>query len=176
MKIGIFGGSFNPIHRGHISLAQGILRSGMIDEVWFMVSPHNPLKQQSDLMPDAERLALVQRAVEGKEGLRASDFEFRLPKPSYMYITLRRLQESYPDCEFTLLIGADNWLCFDRWKEYREILQRYPIIIYPREGYPIDQSTLPASVKYLSLPLYNISSTQIRQMIARGEDVSEFVP
>lgn len=176
MKIGIFGGSFNPIHKGHISLAQGILQSGLVDEVWFVVSPHNPLKQQSDLMPDEKRFDLVQRAVAGLQGLKASDFEFHLPKPSYMYITLRKLQEAYPNDEFTLLIGADNWHCFDRWKEYDEILLHYNIIIYPRQGYPVDGHELPSNVTYLPLPLYNISSTQIRQMMARGEDVSELVP
>lgn len=176
MRIGIFGGSFNPIHNGHIHLAKGIMQSGLIDELWFMVSPHNPLKQQADLMPDAQRYQTVSDAVRNIPHVKASDFEFHLAKPSYTYITLRKLCQAYPNDEFIIIIGADNWACFDKWKEYKEILSKYNIIIYPRDGYEINENTLPPSVTYLNLPLYNISSTQIRDMIKRGEDVSKYIP
>lgn len=176
MRIGVFGGSFNPIHNGHIHLAKGIMQSGLIDELWFMVSPHNPLKQQADLMPDDERYKAVYRAVSNMPHVKASDFEFHLAKPSYTYITLRKLCQTYPNDEFVIIIGADNWACFDKWKEYEEILSNYKIIIYPREGYEIDTKTLPPSVTYLNLPLYNISSTQIRHMIKQGQDISKYIP
>lgn len=175
MTIGIFGGSFNPIHVGHINLAKGIMQTGLIDELWFMVSPHNPLKEESSLMPDKERFELVCKAVEKIKGVKASDFEFHLRKPSFMYLTLRKLYEEYPQHDFVLVIGADNWLCFDKWKEYEEILSNHKIIIYPRKGYEIDKQSLPENVTFLDLPLYDISSTQIRQMIARGEDVSKLI-
>jgi len=176
VRIGIFGGSFNPIHNGHIALAKGIMKTGLIDELWFIVSPHNPLKKQSGLMPDEERLQLVNNAVKDIPGVKASDFEFNLPKPSYMYYTLEQLQLSYPDDSFTLIIGADNWECFEKWKNYQQIINTYPIIIYPRQGYDIDAATLPDSVTFVNLPLYNISSTQIREMIKQGKDVSHLVP
>ncbi len=175
-KIGVFGGSFNPIHIGHIAIAKAVRDSGMVDEVWLMVSPRNPLKDQSSLMDDSERLARVRKAVEHLNGIRACDFEFSLPRPSYTYITMEKLEQSYPSFSFSLLIGADNWVHFHFWRNHDLLLQRYPIIIYPRQGYKIDTATLPPTVSYIDMPLINVSSTQIRQMLANGEDVSKFLP
>ena len=163
VSIAIFGGSFNPVHYGHVAIAKSVVESGLVDEVWLMVSPRNPLKEESDLMPDDQRLALVRKAVEGIEGVKACDFEFHMPKPSYTYLTLRRLRKAYPDVEFSLLIGADNWLIFEKWKNAEEILLSTPIIIYPRKGSEIDVATLPPNVTFLDMPLYNISSTEIRK-------------
>lgn len=176
MKIGIFGGSFNPIHNGHVQLAKNIIASGMIDELWFMVSPHNPLKKESGLLPDTTRLTLAIKALDGIKGVRVSDFDFSLPKPSYMYNTLNKLQERYPLDEFVLIIGADNWLCFDKWKKHSEIIRKHKIIIYPRKDCEIDIYSLPAGITYLNMPLYNISSTQIREMEQAGKDISGLVP
>jgi len=176
MRIGIFGGSFNPIHKGHVAIAQSVLKSSLVDEVWLMVSPRNPLKEENSLMPDRLRLQMARRAVKDLPGVKACDFEFHLPKPSYTYITLRRLREAYPDHQFTLVMGADNWQRLSLWRNHEELLANYPIIVYPRKDSPIDTSALPPTVHYVEMPLYNISSTQIREALARGEDVSEFVP
>ena len=176
MTIGIFGGSFNPIHKGHVAIAKGVLASGLVDEVWLMVSPRNPLKEESDLMPDQERLRLVRRALKGLKGIKASNFEFSLPKPSYTYVTMQRLEEAYPHHRFALIMGGDNWQRFHLWRNHEQLLADYPIIVYPRQGSSIDPTTLPPSVSYVDLPLYNISSTQVRQGLAKGEDVSHLLP
>lgn len=171
IRTGIYGGSFNPIHLGHTGLGEWLCRHGWVDELWFLVSPLNPLKAgvQEQLLDDETRLHLAQLAVEGKPMLQASDFEMHLPRPSYMVNTLAALTEAYPDRAFTLIIGADNWQCFHLWKDYDFILQNYPIIIYPRQGYSINTATLPPNVKIATdAPLFDISSTQIRQQIAQG--------
>ena len=131
-KVGIFGGSFNPIHLGHTALAAAICDRGLVDEVWFMVSPQNPFKVDEELLDEQRRLAMVRLAVAGDERLRASDFEFTLPRPSYTSVTLRALTDAYPDTEFSLIIGEDNWDAFDRWHEADYILKHHPIIVYPR--------------------------------------------
>ena len=132
-KVGIFGGSYNPIHIGHLALANYLCEFGDLDEVWFMVSPQNPFKaHSSDLWDDNLRLELVRLAVEDYPKLQASDFEFHLPRPSYTIHTLDALQEAYPDHEFSLIIGEDNWQCFGRWYRGEEIARETPIIVYPR--------------------------------------------
>ena len=176
IKTGIFGGSFNPIHNAHIALARKIKELAGLDEVWFVVSPHNPLKDADGLMPDDLRLQMVREALQGENGLVASDYEFRLPRPSYMLHTLQSMSRDYPDREFSLIIGADNWSCFNRWMGYKEILANYNIYVYPRKGSVVDASALPPNVKLLDTGLYNLSSTQIRQLIREGKTVAEFVP
>lgn len=176
MKIGIFGGSFNPVHNGHIALASKIRELAKLDEVWFVVSPHNPLKNADSLMSDEDRLEMVRLAVEGIEGLVASDYEFHLPQPSYMLHTLQCLRKDYPEDSFSLVIGADNWACFDRWFGYKEIISGFQIIIYPRKGTDIDISLLPPSVKLLDIRLYNISSTEIRQKLMDRKSIDGLVP
>jgi len=189
MNIGLFGGSFNPIHNGHVRLAKALLQEAGLDEVWFMVSPQNPFKQNQQLLDDNKRFRLVQIALKDEPHLEACDFEFNLPKPSYTWNTLQALQEAYPEDQFTILIGGDNWAAFDKWYRYEDILQRYPIVVYPREGseikvsgfeYPPTPNTQhPApvpNIKIVKTPLINISSTQIRQRIQAGKSVRGLVP
>ena len=175
IKTGIFGGSFNPIHKGHTALAQQIIAQNLVDELWFIVSPQNPLKTDSSLMDDDLRLEMVKTATEGMNQVSASDFEFHLPRPSFMYQTLCELEKSYPDRSFVLIIGADNWALFDKWFRYKDILAQWPIIIYPRESYPIDETSLPGNVTFIDCPLYPISSTEIRQHLANGKSVSKWL-
>lgn len=175
-RTGIFGGSFNPIHNAHIALARKIKNLAALDEVWFVVSPHNPLKNADRLMPDEMRLQMVRDALCHEDGLKASDYEFRLPRPSYMLNTLRSLDRDYPDRDFALIIGADNWLCFDRWFGYKEILDSYSIYVYPRDGAEIDKDALPENVELLDTGLFNISSTQVRKLLSEGKPIDEYVP
>lgn len=176
-RIGIYGGSFNPIHTGHISLAQHILSAARLDGVWLVVSPQNPLKAgNGSLIDDEVRLRLARKALEGVSGISVSDSEFHMPRPSYMWHTLRHLSETNPDVSFTLIIGADNWLDFDRWYRSRDIIAAYNVIIFPREGYPVDATKLPQGVCLVNTPLFPISSTEIRQKVARGESITGLVP
>lgn len=169
----MFGGSFDPIHIGHTALAEAVLRENLADEVWFMVSPLNPHKQGQGLTPEDTRLAMVQLAIGDEARFKASDFEFSLPRPSYTLNTLRALEEAYPQRQFLLLIGADNWAKFDRWYCGDKIIEHYLIIVYPRDNQ--QQPTLPRGVTWLLSPLCDVSSTQVRRMAARGEDFSAFV-
>lgn len=176
IKTGIYGGSFNPIHNGHIALARHLLHEAELDEIWFVVSPQNPFKVQQQLLADDKRLLLVRKALAPYPQLVASDFEFSLPRPSYMWHTLQGMSAQWPDRELHLIIGADNWLCFDRWYHADDIRRTYPIIIYPRQGYDITPADLPQGVRLVNTPLYNVSSTEIRADIAAGRDVSGKVP
>lgn len=176
IKTGIYGGSFNPIHNGHIALARHLLQEAELDEIWFVVSPQNPFKVQQQLLADDKRLLLVRQALAPYPQLVASDFEFSLPRPSYMWHTLQGMSAQWPDRELHLIIGADNWLCFDRWYHADDIRRTYPIIIYPRKGYDITAADLPQGVRLVNTPLYNVSSTEIRADIAAGRDISGKVP
>lgn len=165
-RTGIYGGSFNPIHAAHLSLARSLINQGMLDELWYVVSPQNPFKQAAtDLLPDEVRLHLTRLAVADEPGIKVSDVEMHLPRPSYMANTLAVLREKHPDREFILVIGADNWLAFERWYHWQEILARHSVIVYPRPGYPIDAATLPPNVTLADTPLMDISSTDIRKRI-----------
>lgn len=173
----IFGGSFNPIHNGHIRLSRHILDLGLTDEVWLLVSPQNPLKQKKGLLHEKLRLKLAKLALENEPHIHASDFEFSLPRPSYTWLTLRALHEKYPKRCFSLLIGADNWLIFNQWAHANDILENYQILIYPREDYIINSKELPASVTLIkNAPIFPYSSTQIRQALKAGKDCSEMLP
>jgi len=175
IRTGIFGGSYNPIHIGHLALANYLCEFSHLDEVWFMVSPQNPLKRNDKLWDDDLRLELVQLAIEGYPKLHASDFEFHLPRPSYTIHTLNALKEAYPDHEFTLIIGADNWQLFPQWKSSDEIIAHHQILVYPRPGYDIDENSLPASVRKVDTPMLEVSSTFIRKSLELGKDVRYFL-
>ena len=183
-RIGIFGGSFNPIHLGHTALAAYICEQGLVDEVWLMVSPHNPLKENSTLIDEQERLTMARLAVAPYPTLRACGFEFTLPRPSYTYHTLQALRKAYPDYEFSLIIGEDNWQCFDRWYRGEDIARETPIIVYPRgvEGLGLSvesKSQLSIVNCQLSIlkspPLLPYSSTEVRHHIAAGQETSHML-
>lgn len=176
LSIGIYGGTFNPLHNGHIALARSFLQQAGLDEVWFVVSPQNPFKINNDLLDDNIRLEMVREALHGESRIKVSDVEFHLPKPSYMYRTLRHLSADYPGYKFTLLIGGDNWKAFDRWKNADEIIENYEIAVYPRKGDNIDATALPSSVMLLDTPLIDISSTEIRQRVRDGKPIDNLVP
>ena len=177
IRTGIYGGSFNPIHNGHIALARQMIDSGLMDEVWFMVSPLNPFKkEQSDLLSDELRLEMTKLALDGEPKMIAQDFEFHLPKPSYTWQTLKALSDVYPERQFVLIIGGDNWQLFDRWFHYEDILNNYSLVVYPREGSNIDVNSLPNNVKLLNAELYPISSTQVRKNIKEGKPVDDLIP
>ena len=175
-SIGIFGGSFNPIHNGHIALAKAFLEKENLDEVWFMVSPQNPFKVDQQLLADHLRLKLVSKAINYNPRFKASDYEFHLPKPSYTWNTLQHLTHDFPRYRFTILIGGDNWDAFDRWYHAEDILANYKLVVYPRRGQNLDNTSLPTNVSLLQTPLIDISSTTIRNRIKSGEDINDIVP
>lgn len=162
-KIGIYGGSFNPVHWGHVGLAEWIARHTDLDAVWLMVTPNNPLKDARILADEQLRLEGVRKAIAGKKGLVASDFEFALPRPTYTAATLRALSEAYKEDKFTLIIGEDNLAIFDQWREYEYILANYRVFVYPRKGCPREEKDWGPNVHILrGAPLFDISSTEIR--------------
>lgn len=179
-RIGLFGGSFNPVHLGHTALAAYVCEQRMVDEVWMMVSPQNPLKQNLELLDEQRRLAMMQLAVAPYPALKACDFEFHLPRPSYTYHTLQALRAAYPDYAFSLIIGEDNWRHFHRWYRGDDILCETPIIVYPRDSVEglegLSQPKFPISNFQFSIlknpPLFPYSSTEVRAALAEGRDVS----
>ncbi|EGK00353.1 nicotinate (nicotinamide) nucleotide adenylyltransferase [Dysgonomonas gadei] len=177
MNIGIFSGSFNPIHIGHLILANYIVEFTEIEEVWFLVSPQNPLKSEDELSDEHIRLEMTELALAKYAKLKASDFEFSMPIPSYTVNTLDALRNEYPGHNFTLIIGADNWNVFESWREYDKILENYKIRVYPRLGHRITIPTkLRDKVEALDSPIIEISSTFIRDSIAEGKDIRAFLP
>ena len=165
LKTGIFSGSFNPVHIGHLALANYLCEYEGLDEIWFMVSPQNPLKAGTELWPDDLRLRLVELATEEYPRFRSSDFEFHLPRPSYSVHTLEKLHETYPERDFYLIIGSDNWARFDRWYQSERIIKENRILIYPRPGFPVNENGLPETVRLVHSPTFEISSTFIRQAL-----------
>ncbi len=165
-RIGLFGGSFNPIHNGHIALAQAVLRQCRIDEVWLMVSPQNPLKPSAALLDDKLRYDMACRAVQDVASISVSDYEFHLPRPSYTWNTLCHLREDFPDRVFSLIIGGDNWAAFTRWRQWQNILSHHDVIVYPRGEH---RGTI-------EVPLLDVSSTLVRQKVQKGESIDGLVP
>lgn len=176
-SIGLFFGSFNPIHLGHTQLAEYVFEFSGVDEIWFVVSPRNPLKEQSELINEHLRMRMIEIATADKEYLKASDIELGLPKPSYTIHTLKALSAAYPEDDFILLIGSDNMRIFDQWKDYQTILEDYSVLVYPREGYPYEEyeETYPDMQVLEEAPIFPISSTQIREMIKNNQDASQWL-
>lgn len=175
LKTGIFSGSFNPVHIGHLALANYLCEYEGLDEIWFMVTPQNPLKTQKELWSDELRLKLVELSIRDYLSFKLSDFEFHLPRPSYSVFTLEKLKEAYPEREFYFIIGSDNWARFDRWYEAERIIRNNRILIYPRPGFPVQEEELPPSVRLVHSPTFEISSTFIREALEAGKDVRFFV-
>jgi nicotinate-nucleotide adenylyltransferase len=178
MRIGIFGGSFDPIHIGHAIIAQHIIGSGAVDRLWFMVSPVNPLKaDKKRQVADTDRLRMVEMVTRPMEGVETSAFEFTMPKPSYTIDTLNALQAKFPDNEFYLVTGGDNWQIFDKWRNSEEILAKYHLLIYPRLGYEVNiPDELKDRVTLVDAPIIEISSTQVRERLSQGLSVRYYVP
>ena len=176
MRICIYGGSFNPVHKAHIYLARTVIKQGLADEVWMMLTPQNPLKEKNILISDDRRFEILEKAIDGERNIKASNFELSMPRPTYTINTLKALKKAYPEHQFSLLIGADNWKDFSKWRQHEEIIDNNPIIIYPRKGYAITESDLPSGIRLLKTRLRNISSSEIRSRISEGKDISLLVP
>lgn len=177
MKIGIYSGSFNPVHIGHVALADYIIRQGIVDEIWMIRSPQNPLKVSSSLLSDGHRAKMLEIAIKDHKGLRMSTIEDTLPRPNYTINTLIALKEQNPFDDFYLIIGADNWLIFDKWRDWEKILSDFHLIVYPRPGYEmpeIDTVKYP-TVQYVDAPQYDISSTEIRKLISDNQSVEDLI-
>lgn len=175
-KIGIFPGSFNPVHIGHLALANYIHEYSDLDEIWMMVSPHNPLKEIHSLCSATNRLEMLQIALKNDTCIKASDFEFSLPQPNYTIITLERLKKLYPDTLFSLIIGGDNWKHFEKWHRYRDIINDFDIIVYPRPGEIIYKPEFSKNVHIIEAPVLEISSTMLRDSIRSGKSLCYFYP
>lgn len=177
LKVGLYFGSYNPIHIGHLAIANYMVEFTGIDQLWFVVSPQNPFKKKANLLDDYQRLEMVHRAVEGDDRLRASSIEFNLPKPSYTIDTLTYLNEQFPNYRFEILMGSDNLEYFHKWKNAEKIVENYGIIVYPRPGFDKTKIRQHKNVVIAEdAPLMEISSSFIRKAIRHGKDVRHFLP
>lgn len=176
MKIGLLFGSFNPIHIGHLALANYYAEFTDLTQVWFVVTPHNPLKQKSSLLNDHKRLELVQLAIDDYHKFKISKIEFELPQPNYTIHTLVHLKEKHPDHEFVLIMGEDNLEGFEKWKNYQVILEQYQLYVYPRKGYSTLKYKDHPHVKMVDAPVMEISSTFIREALKNRRDIRFFLP
>ncbi len=177
-SVALYFGSFNPIHKGHIALAEWVVEQGLCDELIFIVSPQNPLKEQGDLAPEFTRYEMCEMACQASrypDRIKVSAVEFVLEKPSYTINTLRYLREQFgSEMQFSILLGADNIECFDKWREYEEILRDYPLLVYPREGYSVEKFA--EKITFLSdAPLFDFAATDIRKEIAEGKNFTDKV-
>lgn len=171
MRVGLFFGSFNPPHIGHTAIAEFMLTAMQADEIWMVVSPQNPFKESKELLPEEDRFRLVKRAIDGDADLKPCNFEFDLPKPSYTVDTMRAMSVKHPDETFFIIMGSDNFQGIKGWKDYEELLSKYPIAVYPRPGYDVDQDfidALPGEIVLTDAPSLDISSTEIRRRIKEG--------
>lgn len=176
MKIGLYFGSFNPVHIGHLIIASHAVNETDLNQVWFVVSPQNPFKQSSSLLNEYHRLHLIKSAIDGENGLRASNVEFSLPRPSYTIDTLAYLKEKFPTYDFSLLMGSDGFKNLDKWKNFENIIKNHPIYIYKRPGFEITE-THGAKINILeTAPLLEISSTKIRELIKKRKSIRFLVP
>ncbi|HVN57517.1 MAG TPA: nicotinate (nicotinamide) nucleotide adenylyltransferase [Bacteroidales bacterium] len=182
IKTGLYFGSFNPVHIGHLAIAGYLTEYSGLDQVWFVVSPHNPLKKKESLLDDRQRLYMVQLGIGDNDHLRASDIEFKLTLPSYTVNTLQHLKEKHPGHEFFLVMGEDNLYTLHKWKNANEIVRNHKILVYPRAGVArpplpqLDKILEEADIKWVNAPLMEISGTFIRNGIRTGKDMSFFLP
>lgn len=177
-NIGLYFGSFNPIHNGHLILANYIVENSDLNKIWFVVSPQNPLKKQSSLLNNNTRLHLVELAIQDNPKFYVSNIEFSLAVPSYTANTLAYICEKYPDKTFSLIIGEDNLCCFDKWRNYKTILEYYNIYVYPRENCKKENNPFLsyANVKMIDAPMINISASYIRELLKRNQSIEYLVP
>jgi nicotinate-nucleotide adenylyltransferase len=175
MKVGLYFGSFNPIHHGHLIIANHVVQETDLQQVWFVISPQNPFKINHSLLNEYHRLHLVKLAIEDENNLKATDIEFRLPKPSYTVTTLQYLEEKYPEHEFAIIMGSDSFQNLDKWKNAEVIMGRYSIYVYKRAGFEVRED-LPVRKIILNAPLLQISSTHIRELIKKGKSIRYLVP
>ena len=173
---GLLFGSFNPVHIGHLMIANYFIEFTPVENLWLVVSPQNPLKKSSVLLPGTERLEMVRRALQDDSRFLACDIEFQLPEPSYTINTLRHLTAKHPDREFILIMGADNLATLSQWKDYKVLLEKYRIFVYPRPGYPVDEDAKHLNISLHEAPMVEISSSFIRDSIKQGKDMRFFLP
>lgn len=176
MQIGLFFGSFNPIHIGHLAIAEYIIGNTSLKQIWFVVSPHNPLKPKDTLLADHHRLEMVHLAIDDDNRFRVSDIEFRMPRPSYTIDTLSYLGDKYPEHVFSLILGADNLESFSKWKNADLIIRKYHRFVYPRHGSSIENLKSLENITIVNAPKMEISSSFIRQTIAEGKSARYFLP
>lgn len=176
MHIGLFFGSFNPVHVGHTIIANFMASFTDLEQVWFVVSPHNPLKEKASLLNQNQRLHMVNLAIEDNPLLKSSNIEFSLTQPSYTVNTLAHLHEKYPQHQFSLIMGEDNLQSFTKWKNYEEILKNHFIYVYPRPNCDSEKFKTHSHIVFTNAPLMDISSTFIRQAIKDKKNISNFLP
>ena len=175
MNIGLYFGSFNPIHIGHLIIANHVLNETPVNRIWFIVSPQNPLKESKTLLNEFDRLHLVRLATQDDNRIKCSDIEFNLPKPSYTSNTLMFLSEKYPEHQFSLIMGSDSYQNLDKWKNYETIINNYPVYVYKREGHAI-KNTFEKKAVILNAPIIQISASQVREHIRSAKSIRYLVP
>jgi nicotinate-nucleotide adenylyltransferase len=175
MNVGLYFGSFNPVHCGHLIIANHILNETELEKIWFIVSPQNPFKTSATLLNEYNRLHLLKLATEDDLRIKVSDIEFSLPKPSYTSVTLAHLQEKYPTHQFSIIMGADSFQNLSKWNNATYIIKNFPIYVYPRTGFEI-RNDFAANLKIVEAPLLQLSATQIRQLIKEGKSIRYMIP
>jgi nicotinate-nucleotide adenylyltransferase len=173
--IGILGGSYNPVHIGHLLLASYLSQWKYVDKVWLTLTPRNPLKDPHNLIPDLKRLAMLNIATKNLDGIETCDIELSMPTPNYTINTLDTLAKRYPAKKFKIIIGSDNWAIFEQWRDWQRILDEYGVIVYPRPGHEITNVNVDG-MELVDAPLLDISSTFVRSAVGMGRDMSCFVP
>ncbi len=175
MNIGLYFGSFNPIHVGHLIMASYVANNCDLDQIWFVISPQNPLKKEGTLLNEHHRKHLIDLSIDGEKKLRTSNVEFKLPKPSYTIDTMTYLTEKYPENSFSIIMGSDSFTNIKRWKNYEMLLKNYEIYVYERPGFKVKEMS-DAKVTILQAPLLEISSTRIRELIQSKKSIKFLVP